>query len=424
MAGTTKGTRTQDAGLWLTLLLGALVLLNYVDRGAVGIAAPKLKDELMLSATAFGLAVSAFSWIYAPAQFAVGWLSDRFCVYRLIAAGLAIWALATFMTGFANGLAMLVALRVMLGIGEGVAFPSASKIIARHVSAERRGIANATIAAALSWGPAVGTFAGGLILNYYGWRPIFIFFGAITLLWIVPWLFVSRPQWRGFEKGSGNNVPVGQVMRNRTVWLMGIGHFSNTYGFYFLLAWLPLFLVKVRGLTILEMTVMTTASYVIQGFGALAWGWFSDRLVSTGWNEGRVRKGLMSIYLLVSAVAILGIGFSTSHSAIFAWLVLNALFGGIGGTGCYAISQIYAGPEAAGTWVGIMNGVGNSSGIIGPVLTGVLIEQTGSYMAAFVVSAAIVGLGAVWWWVALPRVERIPLGHPVGPQTLEPRHAT
>ena len=85
------------------------MLLNYVDRGAVGIAAPKLKDELMLSATAFGIAVSAFSWIYAPAQFAVGWLSDRFCVYRLIGAGLVVWALATFLTGFANGLVMLVA---------------------------------------------------------------------------------------------------------------------------------------------------------------------------------------------------------------------------------------------------------------------------------------------------------------------------
>ena len=92
-----------------------MVLLNYVDRGAVGIAAPKLKDELMLSAAAFGVAVSAFSWVYAPAQFAVGWLSDRFCVYRMIAAGLAVWALATFLTGFANGLAMLVALRIMLG---------------------------------------------------------------------------------------------------------------------------------------------------------------------------------------------------------------------------------------------------------------------------------------------------------------------
>ena len=95
------------------------------------------------------------------------------------------------------------------------------------------------MAAALAWGPAVGTFAGGLLLNYYGWRPIFIFFGAVTLLWIVRWLFVSRPQWRGYEKGSGNNVPDGQVMRNKTVWPMVIGHFFNTYGFYFLLAWLP-----------------------------------------------------------------------------------------------------------------------------------------------------------------------------------------
>src|SRR5437868_7922780 len=202
-----------------------MVLLNYVDRGAIGIAAPKLKDELLLSATAFGVAVSAFSWVYAPAQFAVGWLSDRFCVYRLIAAGLIVWALATFLTGFANGLAMLVGLRIMLGIGEGVAFPSASKIIARHVPAARRGIANSTLAAALSWGPALGTFAGGLILYYYGWRPIFIVFGSVTLLWILPWLFASKPHWRGYAHGSGNNVPVRQVMRNRTVWNMGIGQF-------------------------------------------------------------------------------------------------------------------------------------------------------------------------------------------------------
>jgi MFS family permease len=408
MADVMQGARKRDAGLWLTLLLGALVLLNYVDRGAIGIAAPKLKGELLLSATAFGVAVSAFSWIYAPAQFAVGWLSDRFCVYRLIAAGLAVWALATFLTGFANGLAMLVGLRVMLGIGEGVAFPAASKIIARHVKPEHRGIANSTIAAALAWGPALGTFAGGWILYYYGWRPIFIFFGSVTLLWIIPWLFVSKPHWRSYDHGSGN-VPVRQVMRNRTVWAMGIGHFCNTYGFYFMLAWLPLFLVKVRHLSILQMTGMMTTTYIVQGFGALAWGWFSDRLVKSGQDEGVVRKGLMCLYLLTSAGAILGIGFSTSVSAIFAWLLLVALVGGIGGAQAYAIAQVYAGPEAAGTWVGVMNGVGNTSGIIGPVLTGVLIQQTGSYMAAFIVSAAIVGFGGIWWWVALPHVQRLRL---------------
>src|SRR5258708_23318329 len=149
MAEVMPDARKRDAGLWLTLLLGALVLLNYVDRGAVGIAAPKLKDELLLSATAFGIAVSAFSWVYAPAQFAVGWLSDRFCVYRLIAVGLALWALATFLTGFADGLAMLVGLRVLLGIGEGVAFPAASKIIARHAAESSRVFANSTVVAPL-----------------------------------------------------------------------------------------------------------------------------------------------------------------------------------------------------------------------------------------------------------------------------------
>ena len=392
------------AGLLLTLLLAALVMLNYVDRGAVGIAAPKLKGDLGLSAAQFGLAVSAFSWIYAPAQFAVGWLSDRFCVYRMIAIGLAIWSIATFLTGFADGLAMLVMLRLALGVGEGVAFPAASKIIARHVSGERRGLANSVVAAALYWGPALGTFAGGLILSYYGWRWIFWGFGAVTLLWLIPWLSASRPQWGSYSKGSGNDVPVREVMRSPTVWLMGIGHFANTYGFYFLLAWLPLFLVTVRGLSILEMTAMTTAAFIVQGFGALAWGWISDRLVLAGWDEGRVRKGLMCIYMLISAAAILGIGFSTSASGIFAWMMFSALFNGIGGTNCYAISQIYAGPEASGTWVGVMNGVGNTSGIIGPIVAGLLIQYTGSYMAAFVASAAVVGLGGIWWVAALPRV--------------------
>ena len=392
------------AGLLLTLLLAALVMLNYVDRGAVGIAAPKLKGDLGLSAAQFGLAVSAFSWIYAPAQFAVGWLSDRFCVYRMIAIGLAIWSIATFLTGFADGLAMLVMLRLALGVGEGVAFPAASKIIARHVSGERRGLANSVVAAALYWGPALGTFAGGLILSDYGWRWIFWGFGAVTLLWLIPWLSASRPQWGSYSKGSGNDVPVREVMRSPTVWLMGIGHFANTYGFYFLLAWLPLFLVTVRGLSILEMTAMTTAAFIVQGFGALAWGWISDRLVLAGWDEGRVRKGLMCIYMLISAAAILGIGFSTSASGIFAWMMFSALFNGIGGTNCYAISQIYAGPEASGTWVGVMNGVGNTSGIIGPIVAGLLIQYTGSYMAAFVASAAVVGLGGIWWVAALPRV--------------------
>jgi nitrate/nitrite transporter NarK len=117
----------------------------------------------------------------------------------------------------------------------------------------------------------------------------------------------------------------------------------------------------------------------------------------------------MCLYHLTSAASILGIGLAGSSSAIFAWLVFGAVFGAIGGAQVYAIAQIYAGPRASGTWVGVMNGVGNTSGIVGPILTGLLIEQTGSYMAAFIVSSAIVACGAIWWVVALPKMQEIAL---------------
>ena len=113
----------------LVLLLGAAVFLNYVDRGAIGIAAPLMKDELGLSEEAYGLAFSAFFWVYAPIQLFAGWLCDRFSVYRLMAAGILLWAGATLLMGFAGGFVSLLVLRIMLGVGESISFPGSSKII-------------------------------------------------------------------------------------------------------------------------------------------------------------------------------------------------------------------------------------------------------------------------------------------------------
>ena len=140
----------RNVGAALVFLLGAAVFLNYVDRGAIGIAAPKMKDELGLSAEAYGIAFSAFFWIYAPVQFFAGWLCDRFSVYKLMAGGIFLWAVSTFLVGFAGGFASLLVLRVMLGVGESISFPGSSKIIARHVPPERRGIANAAVAAGIA----------------------------------------------------------------------------------------------------------------------------------------------------------------------------------------------------------------------------------------------------------------------------------
>ena len=402
---TDTGDKARRAGITLTLLLSAMVLLNYIDRGSLGIAAPKLKEELGLSATQFGLAVSAFAWIYAPAQFAVGWLLSRVCVYRLVAVGLFIWALATTAMGFISSLAMLVGLRILLGIGEGVAFPSASAIIARHVAPERRGIANSVVNSSLAFGPAIGTFAGGLILAASGWRHVFLTFGLITFLWLLPWLLLSKPHWRTAEPVEGR-VTMTEVVREPTTWLIGIGHFFNTYGFFFLLAWLPLFLVKSRGFTILEMTKLATALYIVQGLTALATGWWSDRLIASGSDEGRVRKAFMAIGLAGVAIAIVGAGLSVSREALSAWLILAGISCAPGGAQAFAIAQVYAGKRAAGPFVGAMNGIGNTSGIIGPIVTGLIVDHAG-YLPAFLAAASMPALGAIWWWFVLPEVKQV-----------------
>jgi len=150
---------------WVVALIALSVLLNYVDRGAIGVAAPLMKEELGLSATGFGLAVSAFFWVYAPACLFVGWLCDRFCVYRVFALGVAVWAISTALTGFAGGLISLIVLRLFLGLGESIAFPGSSKIFAAEVPVERRGIANASVSAAIAFGPAIGVLTGGAILG-------------------------------------------------------------------------------------------------------------------------------------------------------------------------------------------------------------------------------------------------------------------
>src|SRR3954449_4880723 len=171
----------------LILLLGTAIFLNYVDRGSIAVAAPLMKGDLGLSNEAYGWAVSAFFWVYAPVQLFTGWLCDRFSVYKLMAAGILLWAGSTLLMGFVGGFVGLVLLRIMLGVGESISFPGSSKIIARHIPAERRGAANAAVAAGIAIGPAVGTLAGGLILAQWGWRAIFLVFGLVTLLWLLPW---------------------------------------------------------------------------------------------------------------------------------------------------------------------------------------------------------------------------------------------
>ena len=157
--------------LAVLVLLGISVFINYIDRGNLSIAAPMLKDELRISATQLGILLSAFFWTYACLQPIAGWLVDRVNVNWVIAGGFFLWSAATAATGLVRTFSMLFALRLLLGIGESVAYPSYSKIIALNFPEEHRGLANSVISAGLVLGPGMGMLVGGTLMGRFGWRP-------------------------------------------------------------------------------------------------------------------------------------------------------------------------------------------------------------------------------------------------------------
>jgi MFS family permease len=404
-----KAVPGRAATVGLILLLGLAILLNYIDRGAIAIAAPQLKPELGLDATQFGLAVSAFFWVYVPLQLVIGWACDRWCVYRLIAAGIALWAVSTLAMGLVGGLAALITLRLFLGLGESITFPGASKVIARHVAPANRGIANSVVAAGIALGPVVGTFAGGLLVASYGWRTMFVVFGALTLLWIIPWLLAARrlPTFGGVKED--NPVSIAKIARTAAVWAMGLGHFGATYPLYFVITWVPLYLVKTRGFSITEMTYLATLGFVAQAISAVAQGWFSDWWTRSGRSEAAIRRALMVIGNLMMAVAVYALIDARSATAIAMWLMVVGVGAATGGVNLYAIAQIFAGPRASGSFIGIQNGLGNVPGIVMPIVTGLIVDRTGLYDNAFLLTAAVCVASMLWWLFAVPKIQPLKL---------------
>ena len=405
MATITVARRSSGA---LVFLLGVAVFLNYVDRGALPTAAPLLKGDLGLSNEAYGLAVSAFFWVYAPIQLFSGWLCDRFSVYKLLAAGILMWAVSTLLMGFVGGFLSLFVLRVMLGVGESLAFPGSAKIIARHVPPDRRGVANAALAMGIALGPAVGTLAGGLMVAHWGWRAMFVVFGLVTLLWVVPWAQTVRALPTGGHFDDGAAVPLRALLRKWPLWSMSIVHCLGNYCFYFLLAWLPLFLTKSRGFSITEMTLLASLGYAVQGACAFGYGHLSDWWTRSGRSEALCRRWMMVASQTLAAVAILGLSYAHSATAIGLLLCLAGAASAALSMNLYAIAQMFAGPRASGTWVGFQNSLGNLSGIFGPIVTGIIVDRAG-YESAFLLTAAVAALGAIWWAIGVPKIEQVAL---------------
>jgi MFS family permease len=395
---------TPTLGTGIVLLLALAVFINYVDRGNLATAAPLMKDELGLTAGQIGLLLSAFFWTYTPGQVVAGWLAEKINPYRALALGLAVWSVATALTGFAAGFAMLIALRLLLGLGESVAFPCSSKLLAQHLPPHRLGLANGLIALGLSLGPAFGTFTGGMLMAQVGWRQVFILFGLVSLLWLWPWLVATRHLSAADDAPKVDTAPSFRaILARREAWGAGLGHFCINYGFYFVISWMPLYLVKSRGFSVSQMAELGGLIYLVYAASALSVGWLSDRWMAAGGSATLVRKTIICSGNVLTALAMLGCMIGSAPVAIASLFVAGVSFG-FGSPNIFAIGQTLAGARAAGKWVGFQNCVGNLAGIVAPIITGFVIDRTGEFTWAFAVAGVVSLTGVVGWGLIIPRI--------------------
>lgn len=409
-AAPAKAPASATFGPLIVPLLALAVFINYVDRGNLATAAPLMTGELGLDAAQIGLLISAFFWAYTPGLVLAGWLADRFNAYMTLAAGLALWSVATLLSGFAGGFVALLMLRLLLGIGEAAAFPCSSALLARHVDANKLGAANGLIIVGLSLGPAVGIFFGGHLMEQLGWRGVFILFGAISLLWLLPWLLATRHLSRAHaQPAPGDGLSFGQILRRPELWGASLGHFSVNFGFYFIVSWMPLYLVQARGYTVGEMANIGGALYVVYASASFLSGWVSDRWISSGATANRVRKTFFVATHALAAGGLLVGAVAPPHIAVGS---LFAVAIGLGAVGphIFATGQTLAGPRGGGKWMGIQNGCANFAGILGPILTGIIVKETGAWEGAFLLAAAFTVIGVVAWSLMIRKIAPIEWG--------------
>ena len=391
----------------LTLLVIS-IFINYIDRSNLSIAAPIIQGELGLSPVQVGSLFSAFFWTYALVQLfgIAGWLADRFPAGLVLAAGYLLWSGATVVTGLVSGFTALFLARLVLGAGESVAYPCYSRILAADLPEHRRGLANALIDAGSKLGPALGSYIGAMLVTSIGWRAFFIGLGAGSLVWLLPW-FRWMPRSHAVTARARSVGPsVWQIAQRRSAWGTFLGHFCGNYFWFFLLTWLPTYLVKERGLSMTRMGQISTLAYLAIATATICAGWLSDRWIAAGASPTRVRKTVI-VTGLTLATSIMPVAVIADMRASITLLFVSCMSFGVYVSNHWATTQTLSGPLAAGRWTSLQNGIGNLSGIAASWLTGFVVQETGSFHLAFVVAGAVALTGAMMWGLVVGRVEPV-----------------
>ncbi len=390
---------------WTALVLLVIsVAINYVDRGNLGVAAKSIQTDLHYSPKYLGLLLGGFFWTYSLCQIAAAKIIDRWNVNWVYAIGFFLWSAATAITGLASSFILIFILRLALGMGESVAYPAYSKIIAGTFPERLRGTANALIDFGSKIGPAIGVMLGVKMLEWFTWRGMFLVIGAASLLWLVPWCFAAAKLPVEVEnKEEGWTPTYKQLMTRRSVWGTVLGLFGGNYAWYFYLTWLPYYFETERHYTKDKLALFGSLPFFAVAFASMLFGVLADAAIKRGKHPGRVRQMFVSFGLLGCCAFMLPAVLVKDETLANALLLLASVSMGGFSSNHWAFTQYLSGARAAAKWTGFENCLGNCAGVVAPWLTGWALGKTHSFFAAFAITCLVLLCGVLGYWAIVGR---------------------
>lgn len=402
------------ASRFVLLITCLMYLIFYVDRVNISTAAPFMQKDLGLTATQLGLAFSAFAYPYAFFQIAGGWLGDRLGPRVTLALCAALVGLATIWTGFVGGLAALFLSRLALGIGEGPAFPTATRALANWMRPDQRAFAQGITHAFSRAGNALTPPLIALIVVSFSWRDSFVFLGVAALIWSAVWFIYFRDDPRTHSQitpeeltglppatvvATRKSVPWGPLLKR----IMPVTLTDFCYGWilWLYLNWLPSFFLHEFNLNIKKSALFAAGVFLAGVVGDTVGGLLSDRILKKTGNVNKARVSVIVLGFLGSFCFMLPIVFVHDLTTVATCLSLAFFFAELIVAPIWAIPMDIA-PEFSGSASGFMNFGFGMAGIISPVVFGYAIDLTGRWDVPFIGSLAFLLVGAMLAFTCKP----------------------
>ncbi|MBO9547044.1 MFS transporter [Caulobacter sp.] len=435
MTDTTKRTRVR----WLIItVLFIITTINYADRATFSIAGQSASKELGLDPVAMGYILSAFAWAYVLGQIPGGALLDRFGSKKIYTIALVVWSAFTALQGFAGfftGLmaaSVLFAMRFAVGLGESPSFPANARIVAAWFPGSERGTASAIFNSAQYFSLVAFAPLMGWLAHSFGWRSVFWVMGVVGILAALVFVklihsplthpAVNKAEVDYIEAGGGlvrmeeaetrngaafTWADVKQVLSSRMLLGVYLGQYCINVLTYFFVTWFPIYLVKERGLSILQ-AGFTAALPALCGFaGGILGGMISDGLLKKTGNLDIARKTPLLLGMVLATCIIV------CNYVEQEWLVIvimaAAFFGkGVASLG-WAVVADTSPKEMAGVTGGIFNTFGNVAGIVTPIVIGYIVKATGSFDGALIFVGAHCVICILAYFLIVGKIQRLEL---------------